>query len=471
LAALYLFDLSGVGVLQTDEPRYLAIGEAMAHSGDWITPRLWGAPWFEKPPLLYWMASIGASAGLGPELAGRLPVAVLSLLFLWTAYHLLSREFGAQSAAIAVLLLGTSAGWLAYSQLALTDLPLSVFFSAAVFLALPLLHDKPYGGELNWRFLLMGVCFGLGMLAKGLVPVALSVPFIWFLRRYWRKWWLTFATALIVALPWYVAVYVRNGAPFVQELFFKHHLQRLYSASLQHVQPWFYYFPVLIVGLWPWTPVLAFLCRKTAIRDQRRRFLASIVVFGFILFSVTLNKLPGYLLPLLPALFALVGAQFETKPVAQISRGWLVCSACLIALIPLLASVLPSSLARGRISLASIHVGRTEWFYILLPIAAVLVARRSWAGTILVLCVIVAGIYLKLQSFPILDQMASPRGLWREVGDKSHSLCDAGTNREWLYGFEFYHGAALPVCAPGQHFQYQIHSSGHGRPVIVPFSQ
>ena len=468
VATLYLLDLSGVGVLQADEPRYLAIGEAMARGTDWITPKLWGGPWFEKPPLLYWMTAVGAKLGLGPELSGRLPVALLSLLFLWTAYVLLAREFRPQVAGVTVALLATSAGWLAYSEFALTDLPLAVFFSVAVLVALPLLRDVPARADTRTRFVLIGGCLGLAMLAKGLVPLLLAAPFFWFLRRFLKYWWLTFAAGALVAMPWYVAVYFRNGYPFIEEFFLKHHLQRLYSASLQHVQPWYYYFPVLLAGLFPWTPLFALLFVSKIHWDERRRFLASISIFGFLFFSISLNKLPGYLLPLFPPLFILVGAQFEKKSLVQISRWWLLPSACLIALIPLAVSVLPASLSNGRISLSAFHIVRTEWFYILLPIVALILSRRQWTGAILVLCVVLAGLYLKLESFPVMDKLVSPRGLWRDIASKSESLCDAGTNREWLYGLNFYRGKAIPVCGSGQQFEYQLRSQGRARPVVVP---
>ena len=457
-------------MLQTDEPRYLAIGQAMAHTGDWITPKLWGSPWFEKPPFLYWMTAIGTAVRLGPEVSGRLPVALLSLLFLWTLYVLLVREFGRQAAAVTVALLATSAGWLAYSELALTDLPLAVFFSLAVFIALPLAAPDTRVKNTNSRFLLIGICLGTAMLAKGLVPIALALPFFWFLRRHWRKWWLTFVVAALVAVPWYVAVFARNGYPFIDEFFWKHHFKRLYSASLQHVQPWFYYFPVLLAGLFPWTPLFILLFKKRQAWDEGRQFLASTVVFGFVFFSLTLNKLPGYLVPLMPPLFALLGAHFEREPVVHVSKWWLLPSACLIALIPILISVLPASLASGRLLLSDVHITRVEWFYISLPLAALVLARRSWAGTVLVLCLVLAGIYLKLQALPLMDKLVSPRGLWREIAEKSNALCDAGTNREWLYGLEFYRGSAIPVCGSGQHFEYEIRSEAHKRPVVVPMA-
>src|SRR5262252_7835915 len=129
---LYLFRLSGTGLLGPDEPRYAAIGREMARSGDWVTPRLWGEPWFEKPALLYWMTGGGFRLGLGEELAPRLPVALLSLLFLGFFHWALRREFGARAAWYATAMLGTSAGWVAFSYIAAPDLPMSAFFSAAM---------------------------------------------------------------------------------------------------------------------------------------------------------------------------------------------------------------------------------------------------------------------------------------------------------------------------------------------------
>ena len=211
-----------------------------------------------------------------------------------------------------------------------------------------------------------------------------------------------------------------------------------------------------------------YLLKKTVPWDQRRVYLATLVVFGFLFFSVSVNKLPGYLLPLFPAAFALLGAQFETKPIVQVSRWWLLPCACLIAIIPLLVSVLPDSLAGGRINAVEFQISPTEGFYILLPVVALILARRSWAGVVLVLCLVAGGIYLKVRSFPVLDQLASPRGLWREVRNNSMSLCDAGTNREWIYGLEFYLGSPLPACTPGQHFAYEIRSTGRDKPVVTP---
>src|SRR5438552_14426429 len=109
---LYFFHLTAAGMLGPDEPRYAAIGREMARSGDWITPRLWGEPWFEKPALLYWMTGIAFRLGLGEDLAPRLPVAIVSVAFLAAFFWLLRREFGERAAAFATVILATSAGWI-----------------------------------------------------------------------------------------------------------------------------------------------------------------------------------------------------------------------------------------------------------------------------------------------------------------------------------------------------------------------
>lgn len=468
IAVFYLYKLDAVGVLGRDEPRYAAVGRAMAQTGDLVTPRLWGSPWFEKPPLLYWMTACGTSLGLNPELSARLPVALLSLAFLGVSFALLRREFGTAAAAIASALLATSAGWVTYSDLGLTDLPLAVFFSLAVWLALPLLRAQPQSSHLRLRFFGIGACLGFAALAKGLVPIALCAPFLWFLRRFWREWWTAFLGCCAIALPWYAAVYARNGYPFVQDFFLKHHLERLYSASLQHVQPWYYYVPVLLAGMFPWTPLFGLLLLRERAWDNRRRFLAAIFLFGFVFFSISRNKLPGYLLPLIPSLFVLLGSQFETRSVAQLSRLWWAPCALLIAAIPLVAPTLPESLSAGHFSAAPIeHITRVEWFYIAVPILVLLLARRSWVGVLLVLCVVSGGIYLKATTYPLLDREVSARSLWDEIRPMSNRICDGGTDRDWLYGLSFYRGSEFPDCAKGR-FDLALKSRGRARPYLEP---
>lgn len=471
ISGLYLFHLDGVGLLGPDEPRYAAIGRAMAENGDLITPRLWGSPWFEKPPLLYWMVAAGTATGLNPDLAARVPVALLSLAFLALAFCLLRHEFDIEVATVSTALLATSAAWVTSSGLCLTDLPLAVCFSLAVLLALPLMRNEPLMELISRRFVLIGACLGLGMLAKGFVPLALCLPFSWFLRRFWRHWWLASLSCAIVAGPWYVAVYVYNGNQFLEDFFWKHHLQRLYSASLHHAQPWYYYFPVLLAGLFPWTPLIGLLAWQQARRDERRRFLVAVLCFGFLLFSISLNKLPGYLLPLLPSIFVLVALQFEKPTTSRVHRVWLLPCALLISIIPMLARALPQWLSVWRFSLLPINSFRAaDLFYIAVPATAAFVARRSWAVVLLVLCISWEGIYLKNTVYPVLDREVSARGLWREIKGLPGTVCDAGINRGWQYGLAFYRGSPLPSCEPGK-FDFAVRPLPHAPPAVEPLKE
>src|SRR5580704_9022414 len=339
---LYFFGLTRTGLIGPDEARYAAIGRAMAATGDWITPRLWGVPWFEKPALLYWMTAIGFKAGLGAELAPRLPVALASVAFLIYFFVLLRREFGDRAAWYSATILGTSVGWLVYSHVAITDLPMSAAFAAAMLI---LSAEQRVSAR---RMLAAGVLLGLAVLAKGLVPLALFIPALWFLRRRIRNLALVFLAATLIAAPWYILVSLRNGAPFLEEFFWKHHFGRFLNSALQHERPVWFYVPVLLAGVFPWTPLLALLFSPRLFQDRRARFLLAWFAWGFLFFSVSRNKLPGYLLPLLPPVAALVGiAAAEARVRSPKMMTVLAASAVLLCLVPPLEDALPQVLLVG----------------------------------------------------------------------------------------------------------------------------
>lgn len=439
LYVLYGFGLDRVGMLSTDEPRYAAVGRAMADSGDWITPRLWGHPWFEKPALLYWMTALAFKAGLDPDLAPRVPVALISVAFLVFFCLLLRRELGALPALYATSILGTSAGWLTYSHVAVTDLPLAVCFSVTMLLLLP--------GSTQPRPLWAGVFLGLAVLAKGLVPLVLILPALWFLRKRWSDAAVLIGVALAVAAPWYALVIVRNGQPFVAEFFWKQHFARFVNASLQHVRPVWFYIPVLLGGLFPWTPLLALLFHRSFYGDRRVRFLAAWAVFGFLFFSMAENKLPGYLLPLLPAVAALLGQRLAQTGQA----AWaLASSAALLWLIPEVADVLPTAISNGALNGAShisamppvglIAAGLTTGLAIFWVCAK---AMRTQTVAAIASGVMLAAIYLIITTFPELDRTVSARQFSR-----THPVpaCVDSATRSWRYGLSYYAHREVPEC-------------------------
>ncbi len=459
---LLFFGLGDVGLLGPDEPRYASIGREMAHSGDWVTPRLWGDRWFEKPALLYWMTGAAFRAGIDDDLAPRLPVALWSLAFLAFYYFWLRREFGGRSAAISALILASSAGWFAFSRICATDLPMSAAFAASILLSLAWVRE-----ERSQYALPAGVLLGVAALAKGLVPLVLTAPLLWFGRRRAKDLVAYYGFALAVAAPWYVLCALRNGMPFLHEFFWRHHFGRMVTGEMQHVQPFWFYAPVLAAGFLPWTPLLGLAGSQRVWRDGRLRFLLLTAGFGFLFFSASTNKLPGYLLPLFPLLALVVGQALAGVCSA---RGWLVAATAMLAVFPVAGAVLPAAVGSG---LSRAEMPEIQWI-VLLPVAVVAAVvflfEQRGARTAAVATVgsgVAAGVvYLVLTVFPILDKQVSARKLWEECAEFSHRLCVGDIHRNWRYGLNYYSIEPLPAC-PEDDRPLQLEQRERQRPVVV----
>jgi 4-amino-4-deoxy-L-arabinose transferase-like glycosyltransferase len=437
---LFFYGLTTAGLLGPDEPRYASIGREMAVSGDWITPTLWSERWFEKPPLLYWLIGLGFKAGLSDDLAPRLPVALLSAGFILLFFHQIRREFGEKAALYGCGILATSAGWLAYSHVAVTDIPLATTFSSALLLSFPWVRS---GGRRG--LLAAGVLLGFAVLAKGLVPLVLIAPLLWIAGRRWADLLILAGATIVVAAPWYVLCYIHNGSVFIDEFFWKHHFARFATTELQHVQPWWFYVPVLIGLLFPWSPVLALIPHRT--KDNRRKLLLLVIAFGLVFFSAATNKLPGYLLPLLPAIAAVAGVRLTEIRDIRIVLGL---SAAFLIAIPLIAGTLPEALARG---LGAVDIAATGWLAVL-PMAALAGAvlwlaqqnRRQYAIATAVLAATLGVVYLKSTMFPELDRVVSARPLWLKIRDDRDQYCIGDLHRNVRYGLNYYSHQPLPEC-------------------------
>jgi 4-amino-4-deoxy-L-arabinose transferase-like glycosyltransferase len=428
-AALYLSNLSAMGMIGPDEPRYAWVSRAMAQSGDWLIPRLWNQPWYEKPPLLYWLSGLGFAIGLGDDLAPRVPVALLSLAFLTFFWWRVRALWDVTTAWWATTLLGTTAGWLAYSHIAVTDVPMAVFFSMAVLLCC---GERP-------KPMLAAAALGLAVLAKGLVPLVLFAPVL-AVDRARLKILLRPAPLMffaVIAVPWFVVAEARSAGEMFQVLFVQQTFSRLTSTALQHVQPWWFYLPVSLLLLFPWFPLLPLAFRAGG-RDART--LSAVSLFGLVFFSAAINKLPGYLLPLMPATSVLLalGLKQTAHPVR-----WLAASLVLLGMIPMLSQVVPIALAKGLratpvpwpMALAGIVSG---------GIAAVAVARFAPRHAFALVAAVAAFAFLWFESttFPRLDEEASARAVWRTF----HPACIAEVPRAFVYGMYYYSRQHLAPC-------------------------
>jgi len=460
---LYFYGLGVIGLLGPDEPRYASIAREMARSGDWITPRLWGQPWFEKPALLYWMTGAAFRLGLGEDLAPRLPVALLSVAFLAFYWWILRREFDELQAWLSVLILGTCGAWIGFSQVGAPDLPLTATFSVAMLLALPWIAR----GDARW-LPAAAALLGLAVLAKGLVPLVLATPIVLRgprLQELIRP--RVVAPFLAVAVPWYLLCYLRNGRAFLEVFFWQQQVARLTSPALMHIEPWWFYLPVLAAALLPWTPLAALLFTRRVYADPARRFLLAWVLFGLVFFSISSNKLAGYILPLLPAIAALMGSAL-----AEIAKARIWLAACAALLVAFLAagSMLPHAVAEG-LSRAPLPAFHWTW---LLPAAIAAGAwqlesrkRRLAAVASIAVCVSAAVVWLKRVDAAEIDRVASARGFWREIAGRSNDICVDSLSRNWRYGLNYYSVAPLPDCSD-QPRPLEIKQFTGGTPYIAP---
>jgi 4-amino-4-deoxy-L-arabinose transferase-like glycosyltransferase len=447
---LFFFRLTGMGLIGPDEPRYAWVAREMARSGDWVTPRLWGQAWFEKPALPYWLAAAAFRCGLGADWAPRLPVACLSLLFLLLFYWRIKVEFGPAAARYAAAVLATSAGWVAYSRAAVFDMPLTATCSAAMLALLAWLDRR----QPRW-LIAAAVFLGLAVLAKGLVAPALAglTLLCWaarkgagIIRELLRP--VPVLVFAVVCLPWYGLCYARNGSIFLREFFWKHHFERYAAGALAHNQPPWYFLPVLALFLLPWTPLAAALNPAAVWKEGRSFFLLLWAVVTVVFFSFSRDKLPGYVLPALPPLAALAGIGLARKRPKLLAMP--LC-ALVLSLIPVAASVLPEALD-GGLSAAI----RNAAFPPVPLLAAVILAGMIWAfersgrrpAAVAVLALSAAAGYgwVAWRAFPVIEQRAGTRALWQRAEAHRGSICLGDVSRNVTYGLCYYAEEVLPGC-------------------------
>src|SRR5271170_2556886 len=310
-------NLGAVGLVGPDEPRYAWIARAMAESGDWVTPRLYGVPWFEKPVLYYWGAGLSFKIFGVSEAAARLPSAVSALVATLALAWLAWRVYGATTARWLLVLLPTSVGMIGFSHAAATDMPFSGMLTvamvcAAVVLGLTRNEKTPILPRTPWvALILFGFFLGLAVLAKGPAAIVLSGGGVFFWAVFTKRWRDAFrllhpvavVTFCATALPWYILC-ARRNPDFFRVFIIEHNFKRFLTPEFQHIQPFWFYAPVLLIALFPWTisciPLLVRARRATNRAEWLNSpglFLGLWAVFPIVFFSFSKSKLPGYILP------------------------------------------------------------------------------------------------------------------------------------------------------------------------------
>jgi 4-amino-4-deoxy-L-arabinose transferase-like glycosyltransferase len=468
-AFLFFYGLGQFGLIGADEPRYAQVAREMLERHDWVTPVLGGHAWLEKPPLYYWQAMLAFSIFGVSDVAARIPAAMDATLLVIAVYFFF-RKFRRGVEVDAALICASCAGVIGYARAASMDITLAATFAI---------------GMLSWwawreggkRVYLAAFYFlmALGMLAKGPVaPFLAAVVIVLFalgihearlvLKTFWLPGVVLFCA---IALPWYVLVQERNPQ-FFREFILEHNLARFSSDLYHHRQPFWYYLPITALAFLPWVAfVIAAMVQPVRIWWAERRLVSAepdlewqfelfaccwlIVPVAF--FSFSQSKLPGYILPSIPAGAVLLAdylrRQLTGNDKRSVPKGLAVLHAVLAA-----APIIPSLLIIDVVTERRLPAGRPLFFALAVAvalsaaIALTLLSRlrlRMLRFVTLIPVVLSVAAVLRFGA-PSLDQKLSARPLAVEIANvETHQLPLAvfGVPREMEFGLTFYRNQSI----------------------------
>ncbi len=332
LAALLVVTwFSGIAVRKLqhpDEGRYAEIAREMAVTGDWVTPRLNGLKYFEKPPFQYWVTAAAFrifgvrewTARLAPALAGLLAVVIVGV----TAARLDNPTAGVYAA----LVLSASVWPFAMAQLLTLDSVLCAWMTAMLCAFLLAQRDGLSSGTRRNLMLAAYAAAAAATLTKGLVALAIpgATLVLYSLATRdtgpWKRLHAVPGLCLFVALtaPWFLLV-SRANPEFAQFFFIHEHVERFLTTEHRREGTWYYFIPLLAAGILPWLTVWLWTLRSSWREAPVAangfcwvKFCLAWAAFVFVFFSFSESKLPSYILPLFPALALVLGWQLRVLP-------------------------------------------------------------------------------------------------------------------------------------------------------------
>jgi len=368
-------------LVRPDEGRYAEIPREMVASGDWLTPHLNGLKYFEKPALQYW-ATAAAFAAFGEhQWTARLWSALTGFLGILLIFFTGKKLFGGQAGVYAALVLGSSLLYVLIGHINTLDMGVTFFMSLGLCGVLLAQRDDAAAIERRNYMWLAAVAMGLAVLSKGLIGLVLPGAVLVLYMLIERDWGLLkrlhlFSSLIIflaVTAPWFVAVSLANPE-FFQFFFIHEHFERFLTKGHGRYQPWYYFVPILLLGLLPWVTLTfdAMLrawnvgansfappaVKSSPPRFHPQRFLLIWATFIYFFFSVSGSKLPSYILPIFPALALLVGQRLT-----QLSRRalcWHILPNAMIAAVALVLATQMESLANEKVP-AELYAAYANW--------------------------------------------------------------------------------------------------------------
>ncbi len=325
----FVLGLGRQAISDGDEGYYAEAAREMVESGDWLTPHFNYVDRWQKPILYYWATAATFLVTGVNEWAARAFSALSGVLLVLLTWAIGRRTLDNQEAAwIGAAIVATCYGYFALARLALPDLPLALFITLTIYLWI----ERSPG--------LAGAAAALGFLDKG--PLALVVPALVLIPMAWRERRepdstlpapVRFAprdiaiaglTFLVIATPWYASMFATHGTAYLDSFFIGDNLERFATDRFNSPRAFWFYVPILIGGIFPWTMFLLVLPwpRMLALAQQRTRLsiqewrLLLWVTAPLLFFTASIGKQPRYILPLLPPLALLLGGAIRRRMAA-----------------------------------------------------------------------------------------------------------------------------------------------------------
>jgi 4-amino-4-deoxy-L-arabinose transferase-like glycosyltransferase len=304
---IVFLNLGGVPLLDNDEPVYAETPKEMFIFNDFVSPRIYGEYWYDKPPMYYWLVVASYKLFGMNEFAARFPSASLAVICTLVVYLAGRRLFNERAGMAGALVLVTSIEFFYVGKAAVTDMTLLLFLSIAL---LSFIEKKYY---------IAYIFAGLATITKG--PIGLLFPggivFVYLLLSHnWSqlktmKIPLGILLYAIVAAPWFYSMYTIHGSIFIDTFIGFHNITRFTSPEHPEGVLWYYYIPVLILGFFPWTAIMLQSIWASLTRSKANfsvlLFLNIWAIFIFAFFTMSQTKLVTYILPMYPPLAMIVG--------------------------------------------------------------------------------------------------------------------------------------------------------------------
>jgi len=343
LAAAFFF-FAGLGrlpLLEPDEGRNAEVGREMLVTGDWVTPHFNGFTYLDKPAVFFWMVAASLKVFGITEGAARLPSAVMGLATMLLIFFLARRVFGSTAGLRAGVVFAATPLVMVLAREVIFDMTLTFLVTVAM-AAFWLAEESDF--QRPWCDVLMFAAMGVAIITKGFVGVLIPLPAILIyevVRGRWReflrlRWGWGLLALLSAALPWFIAVSVRNP-DFPRYALWNESLKRFATGSSHRGGGIFYYLPVFFGGFLPWSLFLVMaawnrLRRWRELRQEPNRpilFLLCWAVWVFLFFSLSHSKLPAYFLPAIVPLSILtgliwrdVGREGQSRPPDWLTAGF-----------------------------------------------------------------------------------------------------------------------------------------------------